>query len=141
MSDLDIIIYIPIKAFQKVWGSVIPLAGDLFQIDDASCDRPMKQSPMVFEITEKHDTINPADFMGGHYIWKITAKRYDNSYEPGAPQEKFLGGPVDTDFYGKVESSIDPEPTVIDEHATHNVDADAKEDFDNPNSSVYGKYF
>jgi hypothetical protein len=141
MSDLDIIIYIPIRAFQNVWGSVVPLAGDLFQIDDASCDRPMKQSPMVFEITEKHDTINPADFMGGHYIWKITAKRYDNSYEPGAPQEKFLGGPVDTDFYGKVESSIDPEPTVIDEHATHNVDADAKEDFDNPNSSVYGKYF
>lgn len=141
MSDLDIVIYIPIQSFKKVWGSVVPLAGDLFQIDDSACDRPLEQSPIVFEITEKHDTINPADFMGGHYIWKITGKRYDNSYEPGAPQEKFIGGPVDTDFYGKIESSIDSEPTIIDSHAANNVDNESKEDFDNPNDSVYGKYF
>jgi hypothetical protein len=141
MSDLDIVIYIPIKAFKAVWGSVIPLAGDLFQIDDSACDRPLNQSPIVFEITEKHDSINPADFMGGHYVWKITAKRYDNSYEPGAPQEKFLGGPVDTDSYGKIETSIDPAPSIVDGPGTHDVDADAREDFDNPNDSVYGKYF
>ena len=141
MSDLDIVIYIPIRAFKNVWGSVVPLAGDLFQIDDASCDRPLGQSPLVFEVTENHDSINPADFMGGHYIWKITAKRSDNSYEPGAPQEKFLGGPVDTDSYGKIESSIDSEPTIIDNHAANDVDAEAKENFDNPNDSVYGKYF
>lgn len=140
MSDLDIIIYIPIKSFQDVWGSVYPLAGDLFLIDDSSCDRPLNQSPIVFEVTEKNDSINPADFMGGHYVWKIQAKRYDNSYEPGAPQENSLGGPVDSAEYGKIESSIE-EVEINDSKDNHDVDKDAKEDFDSPNSSIYGKYF
>ena len=77
--------------------------------------------------------------MGGHYIWKITAKRSDNSYEPGAPVEKFLGGPVDDKEYGKIESSIDQIDVV--ENDFVDADKDAKEDFNNPNSSVYGKYF
>lgn len=140
MSDLDIIIYIPIKSFQSVWGEVYPLAGDLFRIEDSACDRPLEQSPIVFEVTEKHDSINPADFMGGHFVWKLTAKRYDNSYEPGAPQEAFLGGPVDSGDYGKIESSIDDTNIVEDESPT-TADEEAKENFDNPFSSVYGKFF
>lgn len=139
MNDLDITIYIPIKAFQSVWGEVYPLAGDLFSIDDSACDRPLNQSPIVFEITEKHDSINPTDFMGGHYVWKITAKRWDDSYEPGAPTEKFVGGPVDDNEYGKIESSID-EIEII-PGPSKPVDDEAKKDFDNPNDSVYGRYF
>jgi hypothetical protein len=50
-----------------------------------------------------------------------------------------LGGPVDVKEYGKIESSID-EPDIV-ENNFADVDKDAKEDFDNPNSSVYGKYF
>ena len=49
MSDLDIVIYIPIQNFREVWGEVIPLAGDLFLIDDSACDRPLGQSPIVFQ--------------------------------------------------------------------------------------------
>lgn len=140
MSDLDIVIYVPIRAFQAVWGDTFPLAGDLFTIDDSSCDRPMGQSPMVFEVTEKHDSINPVDFMGGHYVWRLQAKRFDNSYEPNAPQEKDIGGPVDQDSYGKTESDIES-TKVIENDSTNDVDADAKEDFDTPNDSIYGKYF
>lgn len=140
MSDLDIVIYIPIKAFQRVWGNVFPLAGDLFIVDDSACDRPMGQSPMVFEVTEKHDSINPTDFMAGHYVWRINAKRHDNSYEPGAPVENFLGGPTDSKEYGKIESSID-ETDIVTGPGNHDVDADAKADFDTPNDSVYGKFF
>src|SRR5690606_37491291 len=65
MSDLDIVAYIPIDEFTRVWGNVFPNNGDLFQIVDSACDRPMGQSPIVFEVTEKHDSINPVDFMGG----------------------------------------------------------------------------
>jgi predicted nucleotidyltransferase len=140
MSDLDIVIYIPIQSFREVWGEVVPLAGDLFLIDDSACDRPLGQSPIVFEITEKHDAINPADFMGGHFVWRLTAKRYDNSYEPGAPQEKFLGGPVDSGDYGKIESSID-NTIVVEDPSPTTVDEEAKEDFNTPNDSVYGKYY
>lgn len=140
MSDLDIVIYIPIQEFQKIWGTVIPLAGDLFEITDSACDRPLGQEPIKFEITEKHDAINPADFMGGHFVWKITAKRFDYSYEPNAPMEKGIGGPVDSGDYGKIESDIE-EPKIIKDLTPQTADKEAKEDFDSPNDSIYGKYF
>jgi hypothetical protein len=139
MSDLDMVIYIPIKSFQEVWGNVFPLAGDLFLIDDSACDRPMGQSPMVFEVTEKQDSINPVDFMAGHYVWKLSGKRYDNSYEPNAPQEKFIGGPVDQKDYGKISSDIEG-TNIIDGEPSHDVDQDARNDFDNVSDSIYGKY-
>jgi hypothetical protein len=139
MSDLDMVIYIPILAFQRIWGNVFPLAGDLFIVTDSSCDRPMEQTPMVFEVTEKHDSINPTDFMAGHYVWKISAKRFDNSYEPNAPTEAFIGGPVDDIEYGKIESSIDEIDVVT--NPSESADAVAQKDFDNPNDSIYGKYF
>lgn len=140
MSDLEIIIYVPIKAFQSVWGNVIPLNGDLFEIVDSSCDRPLGQDPIVFEITEKHDSINTVDFMGGHYVWKLSGKRYDNSYEPGAPQENLLGGPVEDTEYGKTDSTID-QTIVVQGPNLSDVDEQAKEDFNSPSDSVYGKYF
>lgn len=140
MSDLDIVIYIPIAAFREVWGNVYPLAGDLFSIDNSACDRPLKQSPIVFEVTEKHDSMNTVDFMGGHYIWKITARRYDNSYEPGAPSERFLGGPTEGGDYGKTESTID-NPIVIPAPYPQNVDELAKDDFNSPDTSIYGTFF
>lgn len=139
MSDLDIQVYIPIKEFQRIWGDVYPLNGDLFQIEDSACDRPLLQEPMIFEITEKHDSINPADFAGGHYVWKITAKRYDDSHEPNAPDE-FSKSPVNTDEYGVIDSE-NGETEIVDDDSTHDVDEDAKEDFDNPNDSIYGGYF
>lgn len=138
-SDLEITIYIPIAAFKRVWGNVVPLVGDLFTIEGSACDRPLQQSPIVFEVTEKHDSINPVDYMGGHYVWKIVAQRYDNSYEPGALQEKDLGGPVESD-YGKIESTID-ELTIIPNPSGYDVDEQAKEDFQTPNDDVYGNYF
>jgi hypothetical protein len=140
MSDLDIQIFVPIKAFRQVWGNVLPLAGDLFIIDDSACDRPFEQSPMVFEVTEKDDKIKPADFMGGHYVWKLTAKRMDYSYEPNAPEENFIRMPVDQDLYGKTESTID-ETDITQDNSTNHIDETAKEDFFTPNDSVYGKYF
>lgn len=140
MSDLDIVIYIPIKAFQAVWGNVYPLNGDLFSIDDSACDRPLGQTPMVFEVTEKHDSVDTVDFMGGHYVWKLTARRYDNSYEPNAPQEAEIGGPIDNKEYGKIESSIEP-TNIIKNPSAYDVDEEAKKNFDNPNTAVFGKYY
>lgn len=140
MSDLSIQIFIPIKAFRQVWANVLPLAGDLFIIDDSSCDRPFGQSPMVFEVTEKDDKIKPADFMGGHYVWKLTAKRMDYSYEPDAPEENFIRMAVDQDLYGKTESTID-ETNITQDESTNDIDEAAKKDFYTPNDSVYGKYF
>lgn len=141
MSDADIIIYVPIAHFEEVWGTTLPLAGDIFYIVDSACDRPYRQSPMVFEVTEKHDSINPVDYMGGHYVWKLTARRYDYSYEPRAAEEHHLGGPEDSGAAGRLEGGENPPDEYKKDYPQTN-DETAKEDFDNSiaGDSVYGKY-
>lgn len=103
---------------------------------------------MVFEVTEKTDSINPVDYMGGHYVWKLTAKRFDYSYEPKATEEKFLGGTSDSGSgnlndgqqAGRQAGGENP-PDEYKKDYTQDVDTEAKEDFDNSNnSSIYGKY-
>lgn len=144
MSDADITIYIPIKEFARIWGSpqgaTFPLAGDLFIIDDSSCERPLGQSPMVFEVTEKDDKIKPVDFLGKHYVWKLQAKRFDYSYEPNAPKEKFLDNSAgDTDEMGRLDGGNNPADVVSREFSA---DIFAKEEFEIPEKeqSVYGRY-
>jgi hypothetical protein len=142
MSDSDITIYIPIREFERVWGPskgvTYPLAGDLFLIDDEACDRPLGQSPMVFEVTDKEDKIKPVDFMGGHYVWKLVAKRFDYSYQPNAPEERFLDDESsDNKQFGRLPGGENP-PDMS--STGDDVDVFAKKEFDNKESSTYGKY-
>jgi len=144
MSDADITIYIPISEFSRAWGSpqgeTYPLAGDLFMIDDSACDRPLGQSPMVFEVTDKDDKIKPVDFMGKHYVWRLTAKRFDYSYEPNAPLERFLSeNTSDSKEYGRLPGGANP-PDLSGKD--YDVDDFANKEFKLPDKeqSVYGKY-
>lgn len=142
MSDAELMVYIPIRMFERVWGpskgKVYPLAGDIFMIDAEACDRPLGQTPMVFEVTDKEDKINPVDYMGGHYVWKLTCKRFDYSYEPDAPEERFLDEESgDTKEFGRLEGGANP-PDLS--NKPWDVDDFAKKEFDNKNSSTYGNY-
>jgi hypothetical protein len=144
MSDADITIYVPISEFSRVWGPpdgiTAPLAGDLFMIDDQSCDRPLGQSPMVWEVTDKDDKIKPVDYMGGHYVWKLTAKRFDYSYQPNAPEEKYLDDETtDSKQFGRLPGGDNP-PDMS--GTGYDVDKWAKQEFDLPpdEQSVYGRY-
>lgn len=142
MSDAEITIYIPIDEFERAWGpssgDTYPLAGDIFYIDDEACDRPLGQSPKVFEVTDKEDSIKPVDYMGGHYVWKLQAKRFDYSYEPNATEEKFLDdGPEDTKEFGRLPGGENP-PDVS--KKGYDPDEFALKEFDNAESGIYGKY-
>ena len=144
MSDADITIYIPISEFNRVWGSpqagIYPLEGDLFIIDNSACDRPLGQSPMVFEVTGKDDKIKPVDFMGRHYVWKLQAKRFDYSYEPNAPEERFLDDTSsDTGQFGRLAGGDNP-PDLSSQR--DDVDDFAAKEFklSDEDQSVYGKY-
>jgi hypothetical protein len=143
MSDVEITIYIPIPEFERVWGPssgiTFPLAGDIFYIDDSACDRPLGQTPMVFEVTDKDDKIKPVDYMGGHYVWKLQAKRFDYSYEPNATEEAFLDdGPGDTKEFGRQPGGENP---VDISHKEYDVDEFAQGEFDNTEAgNTYGKY-
>jgi hypothetical protein len=144
MSDADLTIYIPISEFSRAWGSpqgeTYPLAGDIFMIDDSACNRPLAQSPFVFEVTCKDDTIKPVDFMGKFYVWKLTCKRFDYSYEPNAPVERFLSeNSGDTKEYGRLPGGENPPDLSTKEY---DVDDFARTEFQLPSEqqSAYGTY-
>lgn len=65
--------------------AIEPKAKDLIQLTTFGCDREYDRGNKIFEITNKEDELfsqkmNPAM---GHYVWRITAKRYRYSYEDG----------------------------------------------------------
>lgn len=64
---------------------IMPKPKDCFQILTIGCDREWDSGAKIWEITNIEDElisekINPAM---GHYVWKITAKRYRYSFEYG----------------------------------------------------------
>lgn len=70
---------------QDIIHAIEPKVKDLFQLMTFGCDREYDRGNKIFEITNKEDELfsqnmNPAM---GHYVWRITAKRYRYSYEDG----------------------------------------------------------
>ena len=64
---------------------IMPKPKDCFQLLTSACDREWDRGARIWEITNVEDEIfsekiNPAM---GHYVWKITAKRYRYSFEYG----------------------------------------------------------
>lgn len=64
---------------------IMPKPKDCFQILTIGCDREWDAAAKIWEITNVEDELvseklNPAM---GHYVWKITAKRYRYSFEFG----------------------------------------------------------
>ena len=62
-----------------------PKPKDCFQVLTSACDREWDAGARIWEITNVEDElwaekINPSQ---GHYVWKITAKRYRYSFEYG----------------------------------------------------------
>lgn len=131
-TDNDAVLLITISEFKRVWGEVtMPKIGDVWRVMDEACDRPEEQTPRVFQISDKIDTLNPVDFLGGHYVWKLTSKRFDFSYEKNAPEEKELGGLSDVPFFGQTFPEDTTENNKPYPNKDDNAETKAKEDYDN----------
>lgn len=142
MTENDVEVYISIDSFKEKWGEVIPNRGDRFTVTLDACDRPEAQDPRVFEVMDKTDNVNPADLFGGHYVWKISATRATDSFEPNAPSENAEDDEgTDTDFVGVLEGGTHPKSPI--KTYQDNVDKEAKADYDNSTNSddnTYGGY-
>lgn len=62
-----------------------PCVKDLIQLKTYGCDRPYGRGNNIYEITNKEDQVLSENwnFSMGHYVWKLTCKRYRYSYEGG----------------------------------------------------------
>ena len=102
--------------------------------------------PQLFEITEvkyQDYTQSGMNFMQGHYIWKLHAKRFDYSFEPGISGENPSQSVYDNSFFGAL--SADGTEITPQKPYTNNVndEGDAKVwnyEERGTDTTPYGKY-
>lgn len=114
MSDDEVTAMISIKSYTKNFGEgVEPKAGDIFELEEYGNSRPGGRSGKIFEITQRVDQdVSQINQLQGHYVWMMTAKRFDYSYEPNAPQELPPGQANDDLLAGRLPGGVN-EPKVI----------------------------
>jgi len=123
-----------------------PKSDDLMEITALGCNRPGNRGAKIFKITEVLDQdvsggINP---MLGHYVWKITAKRYEPDSSTNAPEEIGNDQVYDNTFSGKLSSTLYPTLTSDAKVYPFNVDTISKDDvydMSNNDNSLYGEYY
>ena len=156
-SDDELTAYISIKDFTNLFAlssfifnlngqRIEPKSDDLMEITALGCDRPGNRGPKIFRITEVldqsiKDGINP---MMGHYVYRITAKRYETSYETNSPQELGNDQVYDNLISGKLESSLFPSLTAEYKVYPDDIDNLSKTtvyDMDHTDNGIYGTYY
>lgn len=126
-------------------GQVIePKSGDLIQLSPLGCDRPNGRGAKVFEITERTDqdiaSLNP---LLGHYIYRLKAKRYEYSFEPGAPKEPQNQQVFENSFSGILSSNIPGVTASESKSYPGDIDEESKDilDMSVNDTDIYGGYY
>ena len=122
-----------------------PKSGDLIQLSPLGCDRPNGRGAKIFEVTERVDqdvaSINP---LLGHYVYRLKAKRYEYSFEPGAPQELQNQQVFENTFSGKLSSNIPDEIPSDPKSYPGDVDTESQTKVFNMTANdtdIYGTYY
>ena len=125
--------------------SIEPKSGDLIELTALGCDRPNGRGSKIFEITERVDqdvsAINP---LLGHYVYRLKAKRYEYSFEPGLTGEPVNDQIFDNSFSGIVSSSIIGQLSSQSKLYPEDIDNISKTvvlDMDVNNTDIYGSYY
>jgi len=146
MADCDMTAVIHISGFYDKFGAgTEPKAGDLIQLTEYGSDRPGPRSAPIYEITERDDEyLQNTNPLIGHYVWYIKCKRFEYSYEPGAPNNINGNKQVnDVGTYGRLPEGDNP--PELNESYSQNVQDINQSIYDyyveSPNKSfVYGYY-
>lgn len=152
-GDDEITAYIHLSSYKTAFQSlsvypaleqaVEPKSGDIFQLTQYGSTRPGDRDGKYFQITQRmdEDISSGMNFLGGHFMWKIRARRYVYSFEPGIPGERGSAQVYDNTFSGNL-SSIDA-PASEPKSYPGNVEEFSKENIYNQgvnNTNVYGNY-
>lgn len=154
-SDDELTGYLHIKTFTVTMSSLIdysqfgqvvePKSGDVIELSILGCDRPNGRGSKWFEITERVDQdvaqLNP---LLGHYVYRVRAKRYEHSFEPGLSGERQNQQVYENSFSGVISANI---PGVsASEAKSYNFDVDNESkikvlDMSVNDTDIYGSYY
>lgn len=132
--------------YNSVGQSVEPKAGDIIVISALGCDRPNGRGVKAFEVTERMDQdlaggLNP---MLGHYVYRLRAKRYEYSFEPGAPIEPVNSQVFENSFSGVLSTNIPGNSVSESKFYPSDIDMQSKQeifDMDINDTDIYGRYY
>jgi len=154
-SDDELTGYLHINTFTVTLSSLVnyssfsqvvePKSGDIIELTALGCDRPNGRGSKFFEISERVDQdvaqLNP---LLGHYVYRVKAKRYESSFEPGLSGEKQNQQVFENSFSGVISSNI---PGVSASPVkSYNFDIDNESitkvlDMSVNNTDIYGTYY
>jgi hypothetical protein len=88
-----------------------PRSGDVFALTEYGRGRLNGRGAKYFEVTDRIDEdISSINQLGGHYVWRLKAKRFEYSFEPGLSAEKADAQVYENAFSG-VLSGVGNNPT------------------------------
>lgn len=130
--------------YNTQFGKIEPKSGDVFALTEYGSDRHNGRGPKMFEVTDRVDQdASSMNLLGGHYTWRLKAKRYEYSFEPGLSSENGNDQVFENSFSGIVSSvsaTISDEKiydlNIDEESATIVFDMSANNDTD-----IYGLYY
>jgi hypothetical protein len=154
-SDDELTGYLHINTFTATMSSLVdyasfnqviePKSGDVIELTALGCDRPNGRGPKWFEITERVDqdiaSLNP---LLGHYVYRIKAKRYEHSFEPGLSGEKQNQQVYESSFSGTISSTIPGVSASEAKSYNFDINIESKEkvvDMNVNNNDIYGSYY
>lgn len=144
MSDDEVTAMISFSSFEERLGvGAEPKAGDIFELEEYGRSRPGGRTGKIFEITQRVDQdVSQINQLQGHYLWLMTAKRFDYSYEANAPREQ-PPGQINDDLLEGILPGGQTEPIVVKSY-TGDVDAVSGPIYDYrvfmDQDHVYGNY-
>jgi hypothetical protein len=154
-SDDELTGYLHINTFTIIMSGLVnyeqfnqvvePKSGDVIELAALGCDRPNGRGSKWFEITERVDQdvaqLNP---LLGHYVYRVKAKRYEHSFEPGLSGEKQNQQVYENSFSGVISANIPGVSASEDKSYTFDVDNLSKTqvlDMSVNNTDIYGSYY
>jgi hypothetical protein len=88
-----------------------PRSGDVFALTEYGKGRRNGRGAKYYEVTDRIDQdISSINQLGGHYVWRLKAKRFEYSFEPGLSAEK-ANTQVYENAYSGVLSGVGNNPT------------------------------
>lgn len=153
VSDDEITAYIHIETFVETFSgdsvhpdnlqTLEPKSGDLFKLTEYGSTRPGNRDGKIFEITERLDQdINQINFLAGHYVWLVKAKRFEPSFEPGITPEKGTDQVYESSFAGRLSGGENPK--TDDKAYEGDVNEDSRKnvfDMSDNDTDIYGNYY